>query len=99
MKSILANLKIVVPEKIFIKDPESSTLGKRIVQNSILLIDEIGFDSFTFKKLGEKIGSNEALYIDILKVNINYCYTCHHGIGLGLNINWFLKHIVFLITN
>ena len=60
MKSILANLKIVVPEKIFIKDPESSTLGKRIVQNSILLIDEIGFDSFTFKKLGEKIGSNES---------------------------------------
>lgn len=60
MKSILANLKIVVPEKIFIKDPESSELGKRIVQNSILLIDEIGFDSFTFKKLGEKIGSNES---------------------------------------
>ena len=60
MKSILANLKIVVPEKIFIKDPESSTLGKRIVQNSILLIDELGFDSFTFKKLGEKIGSNES---------------------------------------
>ena len=60
MKSILTNLKIVVPEKIFIKDPESSELGKRIVQNSILLIDEIGFDSFTFKKLGEKIGSNES---------------------------------------
>ena len=60
MKSILANLKIVVPEKIYIKDPESSTLGKRIVQNSILLIDELGFDSFTFKKLGEKIGSNES---------------------------------------
>ena len=60
MKSILANLKIVVPEKIYIKDPESSELGKRIVQNSILLIDEIGFDSFTFKKLGEKIGSNES---------------------------------------
>jgi AcrR family transcriptional regulator len=60
MKSILTNLKIVVPEKIFIKDPESSELGKRIVQNSIILIDEIGFDSFTFKKLGERIGSNES---------------------------------------
>ena len=60
MKSILTNLKIVVPEKIFIKDPESSELGKRIVQNSIILIDEVGFDSFTFKKLGERIGSNES---------------------------------------
>ena len=37
--------------KIFIKDPESSELGKRIIEHSILLIDEIGFDSFTFKKL------------------------------------------------
>lgn len=60
MKSIFTNLKIVVPEKIFNKDPESSALGKRIVQNSIILINEIGFDSFTFKKLGEKIGSNES---------------------------------------
>lgn len=60
MKSLLSNIKISVPEKIYIKDPESSELGKRIVKHSILLIDEIGFDDFTFKKLGIKIGSNES---------------------------------------
>lgn len=60
MINLLSNLKIAVPEKIFIKDPESSNLGKRIVEHSILLIDDIGFDSFTFKKLGAKIGSNES---------------------------------------
>lgn len=60
MINLLSNLKIAVPEKIFIKDPESSDLGKRIIEHSILLIDEIGFDSFTFKKLGTKIGSNES---------------------------------------
>ena len=60
MINLLSNLKIAVPEKIFIKDPESSDLGKRIVEHSILLIDDIGFDSFTFKKLGAKIGSNES---------------------------------------
>lgn len=60
MESLLSNLKISVPDKIFIKDPESSVLGKRIIEHSILLIDEIGFDSFTFKKLGSKIGSNES---------------------------------------
>ena len=60
MESLLSNIKISVPENIYVKDPESSTLGKRIVEHSILLIDEIGFDSFTFKKLGEKIGSNES---------------------------------------
>ena len=60
MKNLLSNIKISVPEKIFLKDPESSDLGKRIIGHSILLIDDIGFDSFTFKKLGTKIGSNES---------------------------------------
>lgn len=60
MKSLLSNIKISVPEKIFLKDPESSDLGKRIIEHSILLIAEIGFDNFTFKKLGHKIGSNES---------------------------------------
>lgn len=60
MINLLSNLKIAVPESIYIKDPESSSLGKRIVENSILLIDDIGFDAFTFKKLGIKIGSNES---------------------------------------
>ncbi len=57
---MLSGLKIQVNEKIYVKDPETSALGKKIVEQSILLIDEIGFDNFTFKKLGEKIGSNES---------------------------------------
>jgi len=60
MKKLLSVLKISVPDKIFIKDPETSELGKRIIEQSIVLINEIGFDSFTFKKLGTKIGSNES---------------------------------------
>jgi AcrR family transcriptional regulator len=60
MINLLSNLKIAVPDKIFIKDPESSELGKKIIEHSIHLIDEIGFDSFTFKKLGIKIESNES---------------------------------------
>jgi AcrR family transcriptional regulator len=60
MDSLLSNLKIAVPEKIYVKDPESSDLGKRIIEHSIILIDDIGFDSFTFKKLGKIIGSNES---------------------------------------
>ena len=60
MKQLLSNIKIVVPEKIYIKDPETSTLGKLIIEHSILLIDDIGFDNFTFKKLGLKINSNES---------------------------------------
>jgi AcrR family transcriptional regulator len=60
MKDLISNIQIKVNEKIYVKDPETSTLGKKIIKESILLIDEIGFDNFTFKKLGEKIGSNES---------------------------------------
>lgn len=60
MQDLLANIKIQVNPKTYVKDPETSDLGKKIIQNSIFLIDEIGFEEFTFKKLGEKIGSNES---------------------------------------
>jgi AcrR family transcriptional regulator len=60
MHNLLSTIKIQVNPKIYVKDPETSALGKKIIQFSILLIDEIGFDNFTFKKLGELIGSNES---------------------------------------
>ena len=60
MERLLQTVKIGINEKIFIKDPESSDLGKRIIEQSILMIDEMGFDKFTFKKLGQRIGSNES---------------------------------------
>ena len=60
MERLLSNIKISVPEKIYVKDPESSELGKRMVKHSIILIDEIGFEGFTFKKLGDRIDSNES---------------------------------------
>lgn len=60
MKHLLSDLQIKVNSNLYLKDPQSSALGKRIVGNSILLINEVGFEGFTFKKLGAEIGSNES---------------------------------------
>ncbi|MDM9631359.1 TetR/AcrR family transcriptional regulator [Robiginitalea aurantiaca] len=60
MKHLINNVKIAVNEKTYVKDPESSDLGKRIVQHGIALISEVGFENFTFRKLGTRIGSNES---------------------------------------
>lgn len=60
MIRLLSNIKIQVNENLFNKDPETSDLGRKIIQHSIELINEIGMESFTFKKLGEVIGSNES---------------------------------------
>jgi AcrR family transcriptional regulator len=60
MQDILSNIIINVNEKLYVKNPETSELGKKIIEKSIILVDEIGFENFTFKKLGEQIGSNES---------------------------------------
>ena len=60
MYRLFPSLRIDVNSGLYVKDPESSDLGKRIVSEGILLIHELGFESFTFKKLGLKIGSNES---------------------------------------
>ena len=60
MQDLLSTLQIQVNEKIYLKDPQTSLLGRRIIQQSIVLMEEMGFENFTFKKLGEKIDSNES---------------------------------------
>lgn len=53
-------INIAVGSEHYIKNPESSDLGKKIVSTSITMIDALGFERFTFKKLGDVIGSNES---------------------------------------
>lgn len=60
MEELYNNFKISVNSELYLKDPESSGLGKKIIGEGILLIDEIGFEKFTFKKLGIRIKSNES---------------------------------------
>lgn len=60
MQHILSNIIINVNSKLYVKNPETSDLGKKIIEHSIILIDEVGFENFTFKKLGERINSNES---------------------------------------
>lgn len=56
----MPKVSIKINEKIYLKNPESSDLGKKIISGGIDLIDEIGFEDFTFRKLGLKIESPEA---------------------------------------
>jgi len=53
-------LNIKMNEKLFIRDPEQTVLGKKIIQSSIQLIHSYGFEVFTFKKLATEIGTTEA---------------------------------------
>lgn len=54
------SIQVNLNEKLYLRDPQGTKLGRRIIQHSILLIDEIGLEDFTFRKLAERIGSTEA---------------------------------------
>lgn len=47
-------------EGLFLRNPEDTELGRKILKYSVELIYSLGFESFTFKKLAEVIGSTEA---------------------------------------
>lgn len=94
MDNILSNIIISVNDKLYVKNPETSDLGKKIIEQSILLIDEIGFENFTFKKLGEKINSNES--------SIYRYFESKHKLMLYLSSwywGWIEYKLVFATTN
>ena len=53
-------LQIKMNDALFLRNPESSELGKNILKHSVQLVYKLGFESFTFKKLAEDIGTTEA---------------------------------------
>lgn len=53
-------VKIQVDHHLFLRDPEQTDLGRRMVSQSIALIDEAGFEKFTFRKLAQCLNSTEA---------------------------------------
>lgn len=57
---MVIELQIKMNEKLFLRNPEQSELGKKIIMHSIQLIHKNGFEAFTFKKLAEDIGTTEA---------------------------------------
>ena len=53
-------IKIKMNEKLFLRDPEETALGKKIVRQGLQLINKIGFEEFTFRKLALEIDTTEA---------------------------------------
>ena len=94
MFELLSKVSIQVNDNIFLKNPESSELGRRIISGSIDLIDEMGFEVFTFRKLGQQINSTEA--------SIYRYFENKHKLLLYLTSwywGWLEYHLVFRTAN
>ncbi|NJN25430.1 MAG: TetR/AcrR family transcriptional regulator [Cyclobacteriaceae bacterium] len=60
MQDLLRNIQIRVNEHIYLKDPESSEIGRKMLNESIGMIHELGIEAFTFKKLATALGTTES---------------------------------------
>ena len=82
-------VKFDINEKIFLRNPESSEVGKLMVKKSIDLIYDLGFEHFTFKKLAIEISSTEA--------TIYRYFENKHRLLLYI-LNWYWSYMEFLVT-
>ncbi len=77
-----------IPKGLYIKDPLQSKLGKKIISYSIILMDEIGFEAFNFKKLAKAMGSNETSL---------YRYFENKHLLLLFLVVWYWNWVTYLI--
>ena len=81
-------IKISLNEGIYLRDPQDSTLGRNIIKHSILLIEDIGFEAFNFKKLAQEINSTEASI---------YRYFENKHLLLIYLVSWYWEWVAYLI--
>lgn len=81
-------LNFKLPEKLYIKDPQESDYGHRLLTNAIEVIDELGFEAFNFKKLANRMSSSE--------VSIYRYFENKHLLLLYLNC-WYWEWVNYLI--
>lgn len=82
-------IKFEINEKIYLRNPEGSEIGKLMVKKAIDLIYELGFEHFTFKKLSLEINSTEA--------TIYRYFENKHRLLLYI-LNWYWCYMEFLVT-
>ena len=82
-------VKFDINPKIYLRNPETSELGKLMVKKAIDLIFELGFEQFTFKKLAADINSTEA--------TIYRYFENKHRLLLYI-LNWYWCYMELLVT-
>ena len=57
---MLPILRLDLNQQLYLRDPQATALGRRVLAQSVHLLEEIGFEAFTFKKLALALSSTEA---------------------------------------
>lgn len=82
-------VRILPSPELYLRDPQDTELGRRMLEASIALIDELGLESFTFKKLAKELKSAEA--------SVYRYFSNKHQLLLYL-VNWYWDWVHHLVN-
>jgi AcrR family transcriptional regulator len=82
-------IRIQPSERLALRDPENTQLGRNIVRNGLCLMHRLGFEQFTFKKLADEMGTTEA--------SIYRYFENKHRLLLYI-LNWYWNFLEYLVV-
>ncbi len=75
-------------EKLYVRDPTQSEVGRNIIRHGVTMIEKLGFEEFTLKKLANKLKTNES--------SIYRYFANKHRLLLYL-VDWYWRWMEYLI--
>lgn len=81
-------VRILPSPELYLRDPQETALGRRILSHSIILLDKLGLEAFTFKKLAIELKSAEA--------SIYRYFSSKHQLLLYL-VSWYWDWVHYLV--
>jgi AcrR family transcriptional regulator len=86
---MLIDFNPTLNERLFLKNPQGTELGKKIIKEAISLIYTIGYEQFTFKKLATEMETTEA---SIYRYFVN-----KHKLLIYL-VDWYWAYLEFQVV-
>lgn len=81
-------IRIQPSERLALRDPEDTVLGRNIVRQGLVLMHKLGFEHFTFKKLAEEMNTTEA--------SVYRYFENKHRLLLYI-LNWYWSYLEYLV--
>ena len=82
-------IRIHPNDKLVLRDPEDTQLGRNIVRQGLILMHKLGFEQFTFKKLADEMHTTEA--------SIYRYFENKHRLLLYI-LNWYWNFLEYLVV-
>lgn len=81
-------IQIQLNDKLFLRDPALSEVGRNIVKQGAVMIEKMGLEEFTFKKLATRLKTNES--------SIYRYFENKHRLLLYL-VDWYWRWIEYMV--